>query len=46
MIHDLQAQNAYLYNALAVMAGKLGRVQEARAWFEEGTRTLVSWGAL
>jgi len=35
-----QAQNAYLYNALAVMAAQLGRVAEARAWFEEGTRTL------
>jgi len=35
-----QSQNAYLYNALAVMAAELGRVEEARAWFEEGTRTL------
>ncbi len=35
-----QSQNAYLYNALAVMASELGRVEEARAWFEEGTRTL------
>ncbi|KAL6753869.1 hypothetical protein V8C86DRAFT_419234 [Haematococcus lacustris] len=35
-----QPQNAYLYNALAVMAAKLGRVAEARAWFEEGTSSL------
>ena len=35
-----KAQNAYLYNGLAVMAAQLGRVQEARAWFEEGTRSL------
>ncbi|KAG1665983.1 hypothetical protein FOA52_010081 [Chlamydomonas sp. UWO 241] len=35
-----QSQNAYLYNALAVMAAQVGRVEEARAWFEEGTRTL------
>ncbi|GAX83851.1 hypothetical protein CEUSTIGMA_g11276.t1 [Chlamydomonas eustigma] len=33
-------QNAYLYNALAVMAAQVGKVEEARAWFEEGTRTL------
>lgn len=35
-----QNQIAYLYNALAVMASQVGRVEEARAWFEEGTRTL------
>ncbi|EFJ42835.1 hypothetical protein VOLCADRAFT_83495 [Volvox carteri f. nagariensis] len=34
-----QSQNAYLYNALGCMAAQLGRVGEARAWFEEGTRT-------
>jgi hypothetical protein len=35
-----QAQNAYLYNALAVMAAELSRVEEARAWFEEGTSSV------
>ena len=35
-----QSSVAYLYNGLAVMAAELGRVEEARAWFEEGTRTL------
>ncbi|MEW5298917.1 MAG: hypothetical protein WDW36_001987 [Sanguina aurantia] len=30
---------AYLYNGLAVMAAQLGKVDEARAWFEEGTTT-------
>jgi hypothetical protein len=35
-----QSQNAYLFNALAVMAAELGRVQEARQWFDEGTATL------
>ena len=35
-----QSSIAYLYNALAVMAAEVGRVEEARAWFEEGTRTL------
>ncbi|GAX78832.1 hypothetical protein CEUSTIGMA_g6269.t1 [Chlamydomonas eustigma] len=33
-------QNAYLYNALAVMAAQVGKVEEPRAWFEEGTQTL------
>ena len=27
----------YMYCSLAVMAAELGRVDEARAWFEEGT---------
>ena len=31
---------AYLYNSLAVMAAQVGRVEEARAWFEEGTRSM------
>ncbi len=35
-----QASNAYLYNALAVMAAELKRVAEARAWFDEGTSTV------
>ncbi|KXZ45393.1 hypothetical protein GPECTOR_55g299 [Gonium pectorale] len=34
-----QSQNAYLYCALGCMAAQLGRLGEARAWFEEGTRT-------
>ncbi|KAG2431428.1 hypothetical protein HXX76_009443 [Chlamydomonas incerta] len=34
-----QSQNAYLYNALGCMAAQLGRVGEARSWFEEGTRS-------
>ncbi|GIL88660.1 hypothetical protein Vretimale_17253 [Volvox reticuliferus] len=34
-----QSQNAYLYNALGCMAAQLGQLGEARAWFEEGTRT-------
>ncbi len=34
-----QSQNAYLYCALGCMAAQLGRVGEARAWFEEGSRT-------
>jgi hypothetical protein len=28
----------YLYCSLAVMAAELGKLQEARAWFQEGTR--------
>lgn len=28
----------YLYCSLGVMAAELGRIEEARAWFEEGTR--------
>lgn len=35
-----QSQNAYLFNALAVMAAELKRVSEARAWFDEGTSTI------
>jgi tetratricopeptide (TPR) repeat protein len=31
-------QTAYLHCSLAVMAAELGRLGEARAWFEEGTR--------
>lgn len=31
-------QNVYLYCSLAVMAAELGKREEARAWFEEGTR--------
>ncbi|KAG2482122.1 hypothetical protein HYH03_018929 [Edaphochlamys debaryana] len=34
-----QSQNAYLYNALGCMAAQLGRLGEARSWFEEGTRS-------
>ena len=30
--------DCYLYCSLAVMAGQLGKLTEARAWFEEGTR--------
>jgi len=29
---------AYIYCSLAVMASELGKREEARAWFEEGTR--------
>lgn len=28
----------YLYCSLAVMAAELGKLTEARAWFQEGTR--------
>lgn len=28
----------YLYCSLAVMAAELGKLSEARAWFQEGTR--------
>lgn len=34
-----ESSQAYLYNGLACMAAQLGRVGEARAWFEEGTST-------
>eukprot|EP00882_Tetradesmus_deserticola_P020389 GHRQ01022028.1.p1 GENE.GHRQ01022028.1~~GHRQ01022028.1.p1 ORF type:complete len:331 (+),score=89.53 GHRQ01022028.1:166-1158(+) len=30
--------NTYLYCSLAVMAAELGKLSEARAWFQEGTR--------
>jgi hypothetical protein len=30
--------NTYLYCSLAVMAAELGKLAEARAWFQEGTR--------
>lgn len=34
-----QKSNPYLYNSLACLAAELGKTEEARAWFEEGTRT-------
>ncbi|KAI8472927.1 MAG: hypothetical protein J3K34DRAFT_519304 [Monoraphidium minutum] len=34
-----QKSNTYLYCSLAVMAAELGKLGEARSWFEEGTRT-------
>lgn len=34
-----QKSNSYLYCSLAVMAAELGKLGEARSWFEEGTRT-------
>jgi len=34
-----QRSNPYLYNSLACLAAELGKTEEARAWFEEGTRT-------
>lgn len=34
-----QKSVVYLYQSLAVMAAELGKVDQARAWFEEGTRT-------
>jgi hypothetical protein len=30
--------STYLYCSLAVMAAELGKLSEARAWFQEGTR--------
>ena len=33
--------NAYLYQALALMATELGYTEEARQWFTEGTKTLM-----
>lgn len=34
-----QKSNPYLYNSLACLAAELGKTEEARAWFEEGTRS-------
>lgn len=31
--------NPYLYQSLAVLAAELGRTEEARTWFDAGTRT-------
>ena len=33
--------NAYLYQALALMATELRYTEEARQWFTEGTKTLM-----
>lgn len=32
--------NPYLYQSLAVLAGEMGYVEEARKWFREGTSCL------
>ncbi|GBF99253.1 mRNA maturation factor [Raphidocelis subcapitata] len=40
-----QKSNTYLYCSLAVMAAELGKLGEARSWFEEGTRTNLGKGS-
>ena len=37
--------NTYLYCSLAVMAAELGKLNEARAWFQEGTRLTEGRGS-
>lgn len=32
--------NPHLYNSLAVLAGEMGFVEEARAWFKQGTSSV------
>lgn len=34
------APNPHLYNSLAVLAGESGFVEEARAWFKQGTSSV------
>ena len=47
VVHRLQgvkkikgAPNPHLYNSLAVLAGESGFVEEARAWFKQGTSSV------
>lgn len=32
--------NPHLFQSIAVLAGEMGYVEEARRWFREGTRTI------
>lgn len=39
-IRATEVPNPHLYQSIAVLAGEMGYVEEARRWFREGTRTI------